>query len=191
MRSDYEVVRKRGLRIRSKDREHSRRESKRLPLDRRNRAVRFGHRGGESDLQRGAAAAHRAIVRREDNDPDFAKWTRERGVSRRRISGPERILGGLCFICLNRIEPGVIERYDNGRLTIGEFRGYPQPRLHDHRLGIQTLRRRLQCRRRISRCERWRKLVWNIPFNGLSVVAGGIDTARSWPTTVCGSSRSS
>jgi 2-dehydropantoate 2-reductase len=25
--------------------------------------------------------------------------------------------------------------------------------------------------------ERWRKLVWNIPFNGLSIVAGGIDTA--------------
>jgi len=25
--------------------------------------------------------------------------------------------------------------------------------------------------------ERWRKLVWNIPFNGLSILAGGIDTA--------------
>jgi 2-dehydropantoate 2-reductase len=25
--------------------------------------------------------------------------------------------------------------------------------------------------------ERWRKLVWTIPFNGLSILAGGIDTA--------------
>ena len=25
--------------------------------------------------------------------------------------------------------------------------------------------------------ERWRKLIWNIPFNGLSILAGGIDTA--------------
>jgi 2-dehydropantoate 2-reductase len=25
--------------------------------------------------------------------------------------------------------------------------------------------------------ERWRKLVWNIPFNGLSILSGGIDTA--------------
>src|SRR5205823_5994996 len=25
--------------------------------------------------------------------------------------------------------------------------------------------------------ERWRKLVWNIPFNGLSILAGGVDTA--------------
>ena len=24
--------------------------------------------------------------------------------------------------------------------------------------------------------ERWRKLVWNVPFNGLSILAGGIDT---------------
>jgi ketopantoate reductase len=26
--------------------------------------------------------------------------------------------------------------------------------------------------------KRWRKLVWNIPFNGLSVTAGGVDTAE-------------
>ncbi|PYI84161.1 MAG: hypothetical protein DMF09_09145 [Verrucomicrobia bacterium] len=26
--------------------------------------------------------------------------------------------------------------------------------------------------------ERWRKLVWNIPFNGLSILAGGISTAE-------------
>ena len=25
--------------------------------------------------------------------------------------------------------------------------------------------------------ERWRKLIWNIPFNGLSILGGGIDTA--------------
>src|SRR5207244_1616172 len=25
--------------------------------------------------------------------------------------------------------------------------------------------------------ERWRKLIWNIPLNGLSILAGGIDTA--------------
>jgi len=25
--------------------------------------------------------------------------------------------------------------------------------------------------------ERWRKLVWNIPFNGLSILGGGIDTS--------------
>jgi 2-dehydropantoate 2-reductase len=87
--------------------------------------------------------------------------------------GTER---GLCFICVSRTVPGVVEHYDYGHLVIGEFDRYPQPRTHEiswefKRCGV------------VSRVvenlvlERWRKLVWNIPFNGLSIVAGGVDTA--------------
>jgi 2-dehydropantoate 2-reductase len=90
--------------------------------------------------------------------------------------GPERVLGGLCFICLNRLEPGVIERYDAGRLTIGEFGRYPQARTHD--IAWEFKRCGVVCSIVADMAlERWRKLVWNIPFNGLSVAAGGIDTA--------------
>lgn len=90
--------------------------------------------------------------------------------------GAERILGGLCFICLERTQPGVVERLDSGRLTIGEFRGYPQPRTHD--IAWEFKRCGVVCSvvADLAR-ERWRKLVWNIPFNGLSVVAG-VATAR-------------
>jgi 2-dehydropantoate 2-reductase len=89
--------------------------------------------------------------------------------------GAERVLGGLCFVCLNRVSPGLIELYDPGRVAIGEYNRGPEPRTHD-------------VAGEFSRCgvvcsvvdnlalERWRKLVWNIPFNGLSVVAGGVDT---------------
>lgn len=89
--------------------------------------------------------------------------------------GAERVLGGLCFVCLNRVSPGVIELYDPGRVAIGEYGRHSQPRTHD-------------VARELKRCgvvcgvvedltlERWRKLVWNIPFNGLSVAAGGVDT---------------
>jgi 2-dehydropantoate 2-reductase len=90
--------------------------------------------------------------------------------------GAERILGGLCFICLTRTCPGVVERFDTGRLTIGEFQGLPCPRTHDiawefKRCGVVcTVTADLEL-------ERWRKLVWNIPFNGLTIIAGGIDTA--------------
>ena len=35
--------------------------------------------------------------------------------------GAERVLGGLCFVCLNRLEPGVIEHYDYGRVILGEY----------------------------------------------------------------------
>ncbi|MEY2489754.1 MAG: 2-dehydropantoate 2-reductase [Verrucomicrobiota bacterium] len=89
--------------------------------------------------------------------------------------GAERVLGGLCFVCLNRVSPSVIELYDPGRVAIGEYNHCPQPRTHDvawefKRCGvICSVVENLVL-------ERWRKLVWNIPFNGLSVAAGGIDT---------------
>jgi 2-dehydropantoate 2-reductase len=90
--------------------------------------------------------------------------------------GPERVLGGLCFVCLSRVEPGVIEHYDFGRIALGEYGGYPRPRTHDiawefKRCGVTcTVVESLEL-------ERWRKLVWNIPFNGMSLTAGGADTA--------------
>lgn len=90
--------------------------------------------------------------------------------------GAERVLGGLCFVGLNRIAPGVIEHYDGGRVMLAEYSGYPKPRTHDlswefKRCGVVcTVAENLGF-------ERWRKLVWNIPFNGLAVAAGGIDTA--------------
>jgi 2-dehydropantoate 2-reductase len=90
--------------------------------------------------------------------------------------GSERILGGLPFICLNRTKPGVIEHYDYGRLVIGEFGRYPQPRTHE--VAWEFKRCGVVCSVVGDLAlERWRKLVWNIPFNGLSVAAGGIDTA--------------
>ena len=81
--------------------------------------------------------------------------------------GDERVLGGLCFICLNRVSPGVIEHFDYGSLTIGEFTGFPKPRTHD--IASEFKRCGVVCNvvENLLR-ERWRKLVWNVPFNGLS-----------------------
>src|SRR4051812_24870504 len=45
--------------------------------------------------------------------------------------GAERVLGGLCFVCLNRTESGVIEHYGAGRIVLGECTGYPLARTHD------------------------------------------------------------
>jgi 2-dehydropantoate 2-reductase len=90
--------------------------------------------------------------------------------------GAERVLGGLCFICVTRVSPGVIEHYDVGFLKLGEFNRYPAARTHDiswefKRCGVVcTVVENLAL-------ERWRKLVWNIPFNGLSITSGGLDTA--------------
>jgi 2-dehydropantoate 2-reductase len=89
--------------------------------------------------------------------------------------GAGRVLGGLCFVCINRTAPGVIRHIAQGQISLGEFSGAASQRTHDvaamfRRAGVEVLVTD-------SLVEaRWRKLVWNIPFNGLSIVAGGIDT---------------
>src|SRR5438105_473921 len=91
--------------------------------------------------------------------------------------GAKRVLGGLCFICLNRISPGLIDCYDPGQVGIGEYQG--RPRLRTHQVASEFKRSGVICSVVENLVlERWRKLVWNIPFNGLSVTAGGIDTKK-------------
>jgi 2-dehydropantoate 2-reductase len=91
--------------------------------------------------------------------------------------GAERVLGGLCFVCLNRIAPGVIEHYGHGTLSLGEFRRAPQARTQAigalfSAAGVET--------KVVDDLvnERWRKLVWNIPFNGLAIATGGLTCDR-------------
>jgi 2-dehydropantoate 2-reductase len=90
--------------------------------------------------------------------------------------GAGRVMGGLCFICLNRISPGLIEHLDYGHLNIGEFVGQAKARTHDVVREFQQCG--VVCRMADNLTqERWGKLVWNIPFNGLTIAAGGITTA--------------
>lgn len=84
------------------------------------------------------------------------------------------ILGGLCFVCCNKISPGQIAHLDYGRIQLGGYSPDNQP------VGITTAMREIgtdfeQAGISIHLYEnlllaRWKKLVWNIPFNGLSVV---------------------
>jgi 2-dehydropantoate 2-reductase len=86
--------------------------------------------------------------------------------------GAERVLGGLCFVCLNRIAPGVIEHYGHGTLSLGEFGRAPMERTQ----AIGKLLSKAGVETHVVEnlvTERWRKLVWNIAFNGLSIATGG------------------
>src|SRR5438552_4955577 len=90
--------------------------------------------------------------------------------------GAERVLGGLCFICLSRISRTEIERYDYGHIVLGEYGRASQPRTHQ--VAAEFQRGGVTCSvTEDLLLERWRKLVWNIPFNGLSILGGGIDTS--------------
>lgn len=86
------------------------------------------------------------------------------------------ISGGLCFVCINRIAPGVIRHIAQGQIVLGD---HQRPASQEtHALAAEIKRCGISCHvdDSLGRA-RWNKLVWNIPFNGLSIVAGGIDTA--------------
>ena len=109
--------------------------------------------------------------------PQTAVLTLQNGLGNEeklaRLVPVEQILGGLCFVCLNRVEPGLIHHIDHGQVILGEFQRWPEPRTHD----IATLFRHagVPCNvtDNLARAH-WEKLTWNIPFNGLGVagVAG-------------------
>lgn len=85
-----------------------------------------------------------------------------------RLFPPEAILGGLCFVCLNRIAPGVIRHLAHGLVVLGEYRAHDPARLHRlaHRLRMSGVP--CEVTENLERAH-WEKLVWNIPFNGLGV----------------------
>lgn len=91
------------------------------------------------------------------------------------IVGVERVLGGVCFLCSNKVGPGHIRHLDYGRIVLGHHRPAEaepagitdelQELVADLRAaGIDALPTEDQW------LARWKKLMWNIPFNGLSVV---------------------
>jgi len=92
-----------------------------------------------------------------------------------RIFPAEQILGGLCFVCLNRIAPGVVQHIGYGQIVLGEFQRPAQPRTHDLARSFQEAGIHCAVAGDLARAH-WEKLVWNIPFNGLGVAsAAGFD----------------
>lgn len=85
------------------------------------------------------------------------------------------IIGGLAFICCQRISSGIIDHQDYGHIKIGTF---PTGTTEKSKLvqelftdgGIDCLLTNDVI------AARWEKLVWNAPFNPLSAILGGVDT---------------
>lgn len=88
--------------------------------------------------------------------------------------GIKNIIGALCFICSYKIAPGIIKHLDYGQVSLGVFSSKKEGAGITRELkevlddflnagieakGVDNLA-----------LYRWKKLVWNIPFNGLSVV---------------------
>ena len=85
------------------------------------------------------------------------------------------ILGGLCFTCINRTEQNRIESILPGYVQFGQHGEL----LSEKGKSIVNAFERSGIRVRYADSLEealWRKLCWNIPFNGLSIVGGGITT---------------
>ncbi|WP_017318418.1 putative 2-dehydropantoate 2-reductase [Mastigocladopsis repens] len=90
------------------------------------------------------------------------------------IVGSDRLIGGLCFLCSNKVGPGHIRHLDYGQITLGEYAA------DYYAAGITERMRQIgedfeSAGILIELTEdlllgRWKKLVWNIPYNGLSVI---------------------
>jgi 2-dehydropantoate 2-reductase len=91
------------------------------------------------------------------------------------IVGPERVLGGLCFVCINRISPGLVSHSAGGRMTIGAWRPDGGGRVAELESRFKAAKIQAVAVGDLEKSQ-WEKLVWNIPFNGLSVAEGGVTT---------------
>lgn len=91
--------------------------------------------------------------------------------------GAGRVMGGLCFVCLNRTAPGEIHHIDHGLVSLGEYSRHPQDRTRALQAEWQRCGAPCQLEENLL-AARWRKLVWNVPFNGLAIAADGVDVAQ-------------
>jgi 2-dehydropantoate 2-reductase len=90
------------------------------------------------------------------------------------------ILGGLCFLCSRKAGPGWIRHLDYGAITLAAYSAEgPQGETAGMRAVGDDLRAAgVEIRLHPDwRAARWRKLVWNVPFNGLCALLGA-DTAQ-------------
>jgi 2-dehydropantoate 2-reductase len=98
------------------------------------------------------------------------------------------VLGGLCFVCATRERPGFVRHLDFGAVSLGE-------RTADgaaagitpavEAVGADLAGAGIEIRRRPDLvAARWQKLMWNMPYNGLSVVLdAGTDQLQADPSS--------
>ena len=94
------------------------------------------------------------------------------------IVGNVSIIGGLCFLCSNKIGPGHIRHLDYGQITLGGYaNGYDPTGITQKMRQVASDLKSAGISMELAEdllLERWKKLVWNIPYNGLSVILNAL-----------------
>ncbi|MGB7568164.1 MAG: putative 2-dehydropantoate 2-reductase [Chitinivibrionales bacterium] len=91
-----------------------------------------------------------------------------------KIVGGNKVMAGLCYICSNKVGPGHIRHWDLGNITLAEYTvdgsaAGTTPRMKALAEDFQYAEIGIKLANDLL-LARWKKLVWNVPYNGLSVV---------------------
>jgi 2-dehydropantoate 2-reductase len=173
LRSDYEAVSRHGVWI----------ESAQEPLRVQPRCARDPREIGFADLVviglKTTANGVLAQLLPPLIGPHTAVLTLQNGLGNEvavaAVAGAEKTMGGVCFVCLNRIAPGRILHLAHGAVVLGEYGRPPQARTHQISQTIAGTGVACKVAENLEQA-RWEKLVWNIPFNGLGVAGvAGLD----------------
>ncbi len=99
-----------------------------------------------------------------------------------------QIMGGLWFICANKVGPGHIHHLDYDKIQLGAYSAINRQR--ELITAMQAIADDFQ-RANIPingtndlSMARWRKLVWNVPYNGLSVVLDATTKMKPYRTSM-------
>jgi 2-dehydropantoate 2-reductase len=168
LRSDYDVVRRQGVRVRSLEGDFqvqpqcARRPEEIGPADLVLVGLKTTANEAFAKLLPPLVGSRTAVLTLQNglgNEEDLA-----------RLFPVEQIMGGLCFVCLNRVAPGVIQHIGYGQVVLGEFQRQPEPRTDD--LAARFCAAGVACNVTENLAQaHWEKLVWNVPFNGLGVAS--------------------
>ena len=91
------------------------------------------------------------------------------------VVGGEHVLGAICYIGSYRTAPGTIKCTFPGLMMIGEFGRPVQERTREVAAVFNKAGVKAEAHENLEE-QRWKKLVWNVPFNGLAIAAGSVTT---------------
>lgn len=173
LRSDYEVVREHGVQIQSLNGDfHVRPAAAQSPgeigpCDLVIVALKSTANHCLGELLTPLVRKHTALLTLQNglgNETELAK-----------LFPTQPIFGGMCFVCLNRIAPGVVQHLAHGKVVMARHGGSPDELTAEIADLIRSTGIPVDVSTDLEKAH-WEKLVWNIPFNGLGVAgAAGLD----------------
>lgn len=107
--------------------------------------------------------------------PDTVVCTLQNGLGNEELLaslvGKERVLGGVCHVCVSRPEPGVAHNMACTDIKFSDLSGGDTPRAQSLAKIFSAAGVGCTVAPSIGSA-RWYKLVWNVPFNGLGIAGG-------------------